>query len=186
MPLFSLKIVSAEKLDMNIASYDYPLFTTTFETVYVQNPAKRVIVLSDGSQWTIRSHNVDEVFHQISAGWRSGDDIRVESREPQDYQGKYILKNARNNAICFVDLDVICLEPSKASYIEKIDENGYVFFTQDGFEWAIGWWGGFTARKWRKGDRIIINKSFHSAGEDYQIFNADKGSDVWASLVIWK
>ena len=183
-PIFSsMKIMGEEKIDIKIAYYN-PDIAITFEAVYAQDHSKIIIILNDGSQWVIRN-NIYEEFNKISANWRFGDEIRIEPRDPQEYQGRYILKNVRTHAVCLVDLVSICLDNSKANYIEKIDSNGYAIFT-NGLEWAIGYWGSITTCKWRKGDRIVINKSHYSKSEDYLLINVDKGTDVWASLILWR
>jgi hypothetical protein len=186
IPAFPSTKLLGEKIDLRIASYDCPEIATSFETAYVQDSSKFVIILDDGSQWIIRNNNPDKLYNQISNDWKSGDEIRIGCRKPEEYQGRYILKNVRNNAICFVDLDPVWMDQSKAFYIEKIDENGYAIFTKNGLEWAIGWWGAFTTRQWMKGDRIIINKSEYSGWEDYLLINVDKQTNVWGSLIVWK
>lgn len=179
-------IRSEEKLDLRIAFHGQPDIVTTFRTVLAQDYSKVAIILSDGSQWIVRNNNAQETMDQISARWKSGDEVRIDSRTPDKYQGKYILKNVRNGQVCLVDLDIICVDVANAYYIEKIDQNGYAILTRDGFELAIGWHGAFTTRKWKRGDRIIINKSGYSNQEDYLLINADKGNDAWSSLINWK
>jgi hypothetical protein len=177
---------SEEKVDLQIAFYGQPDIATTFRAVLPQGRSKVAITLSDGSQWIVRNDSEQEAMGQISAHWKSGDEIRIDSRTPDQYQGKYILKNARNGQVCLVDLDSACVDAANAYYIEKIDQNGYAIATRDGLEWAIGWYGAFTTRSWKRGDRIIINKSHYSSREDYLLIDADKGTDVWASLIHWK
>ena len=175
-----------EKLDLELNYYDCPTISATFETVVIKGKSEGVIILSDGSQWVVKNRADDEVFHEISTSWKRGDEVRIGWRTPEKYQGEYILKNVRNKGTCLVDLDAACQDRSKAYFIEQIDTNGYAIITQDGSEWAIGWLGAFTTGVWKKGDRLVINKSDHSNYADYLLINADKGGNVWASLITWK
>jgi len=178
-------LLAEEEMDFKIAFYACPDIAISFEDV-INDHAKARIILSDGSQWVVRNHSADEVVNHTSTHWELGDEIRIAEREAIEYKGKYILKNVKNNEAYLVDLDVVSIDAEKSFYIEKIDKNGYVILTQNGIEWAIGWLGTFTTCKWRAGDRIIINKSDYSNGEDYLIINADEGSSVWASLINWR
>lgn len=166
-------LFAEEEVDFKIASYACPDIAICFEDV-VNDHAKTLIILSDGSQWVVRNCNADEVADHISTHWESGDEIRILEREAEEYKGEYILKNARNNEVSLVDLDAVSVDPTKSFYIEKIDKNGYAILTQNGIEWAIGWIGTFNTYKWRVGDRIIINKSDYSIGESYLIINAER------------
>lgn len=186
MCLLPLIKLSAERVDLDISYKGCPDFYTAFEAIYVQDHGKIVVILNDGSQWIVRDKNATEMFHKISSTWQVGDDIRIGTRTPKEFAGHYILKNARNQCLCFADLDVICIDPTKANYIEKIDENGYAIFDSNGAEWAIGFWGSLDTYKWRKGDRLIINKSYFGDTEDYLLINADKGSNAWGSRIFWR
>ena len=176
----------SEEMDLKIKYPKCPDIATAFEAVSVHEYSKITIILSDGSQWVIRNSSSESVFDHISTHWCEGDEIRVRSREPDKYHGRFLLKNVRNNEVYLVDLDSICTDQSKAFYIENIDENGYAILTQNELLWSFGWWGSMTTRNWRIGDRIIINKSDYDNRNDYVLINADKGSNAWGSLISWR
>lgn len=183
--LFSTSFeLRGEKLDFEIGYTKCPDIAVFFEGAYSQDKNKVAIVLNDGTQWLIRNDEYD-TFNHISNNWQFGDEIRIVSRDPDEYMGKFILKNVRNAEVCFVDLDTKHLSLANFLYITKIDKNGYVLFLDDGVEWFIGYWSSIVARNWDIGDRIIINKSRYSSDEDYLLINVDKKKDVWASMVIW-
>jgi hypothetical protein len=188
---FPLTVHTAEKtndehFDFSIATYAKPAIATTFHKAFERKPSQTAIELSDGSIWVVCNRESAEVLKEINQRWRSGDEIRIHYREPKRYAGHYILKNARNDTVYLVDVTQDCSSTSNAYYIEHIDSNGYAILTKNGLQWSIGWQGSFTTIKWRKGDRILINKSYYHSTEDYLIINADNRSNVWASLIQWK
>jgi hypothetical protein len=185
-PLFLTAARPKEKLDLEINSYRCPDIAAVFKGALLQDHSKIVVALSDGSQWIIASDRPEETLSEISSKWHEGDDIRVGTTESEKYKEKYILKNVRNSRVYLADMDSVCIDPSQAYFIERIDEHGYAIITQDGSEWAIGWLGSFATQRWRKGDRIIINKSSYHDWQDYLLINADTGTDAWASLINWK
>lgn len=175
-----------EQLDFSIASHTQPAVAVAFQRVFLNPQSEPMVELSDGSLWHVRNKEAQEVVNDVSQMWHSGDEIRIDTRQPREFQGNFILKNVRNHTVFLADLSSKCSNPSNAYYIERLDDNGYALLTKDGMEWSIGWLGSFTSNRWRKGDRILINKSYFHSGEDYIIINTERKNHVWASLIQWK
>jgi len=115
-----------------------------------------------------------------------GDDIRLARRTPGKVPGNFLLKNARTRNVYCVDLDKTYADMSKASFIDRIDQNGYAIILNGGTQWAIGYLGSFTTWNWRRYQRIIVNKSSYYRTEDYMLINAEDGSTAWSSLILWR
>jgi len=184
-PLTLLSGEDTEQLDFKINSYTRPQIITTFQGFSATDSEARLI-LSDGSIWLVRNLPASQVAEEIASEWCLGDDIRLDKRIPKKYRGHFLLKNARTTAVYLVDLDPQCADFSRASIIDKIDQNGYAIWMNGGTEWSIGYFGSFTTSNWRPYDRVIINKSSYSRAEDYLIINADDASSAWSSLIVWK
>ncbi len=176
----------AETVDFVISSYNHPHILTGFETAFLNTNLETVIVLSDGSQWIVRSRSVEKVPGGIFANWKLGDEVRIKDRLPEEYEGAFILKNTRNNAVCLVDLDFDSLGQITDNHIDKVDQNGYALITQNGLEFVFGWLGACITQHWQADDLIIINKSSYSRREDYLLINASSGESAWGSLIDWK
>ena len=174
-----------EELDFEIRSYAKPEIATTF-CAFSATTSEAYLILSDGSVWRVRNLPVSQVEQEVAEQWRVGDDVRLAERTPQERQGNFLLKNARTGAVYLVDLDSQCADFSKASIIDKVDQNGYAIMMNGGSEWAIGYLGSFITWHWRPYDRVIINKSSYHCTEDYLLIHADDASTAWASLIMWK
>jgi hypothetical protein len=181
--LFSLNLFAAA---VEIQQEDHSACVINFDSAIIVDAINYLVVLSDGSAWLIRDEKPADLFNRVLSSWKKGDEIRIVRREKNESPGKYFLKNVRTQDSFFVNLDIICKDPSKAFYIEKIDRHGYSIITRDGAEFILGWFGALDARNWSKGDRIIINKGEYQSKEDYLLINVDKDQDAWVSLVEWK
>ena len=181
--LCSLATGAEEKLDFAIAASSFPAIATVYEGCQLKNREELVLVLSDGSQWITK----EDAYTTIATTWKEGDDIRLKKKGLQNEGIPYfIVKNVRTQDAYLAQLDPECANMSRASFIHKIDRNGYALVTYNGFKWAVGWLGSFKTSKWHPDDRLIINKSSHAGEEDYCLINARDGSSCWASLIIWK
>lgn len=192
-PFFPFSLHSAEeKMDIKIHCFDRPHIVTAFNAILNGANGKTLIDLNDGSRWLLRhignatlmlpkDDSQWSLNNDASEEWRKGDDIRIGSRKPINYPGTYILKNARTGTIVFVDLH----DTSSTRSIKKMGTDGYAIITSDAMQWAVGWAGSFTTRKWKCSDRMIMNKSDCAAHGDYQLFNLDKKTDAWATLIDW-
>lgn len=162
-----------------------PDFATTFVSI-CQEDDTIILLLSDGSYWKV---NAD--FLDVLETWQKGDEIRLkeydDDDDDEDENGDftYLLKNIQSREALPAKLN-LSITPSHCYVIEAIDRNGYLIVTQDGHQWAVGYFGSFTSCNWERGDRLIINKSTYSKAEDYCLINIDMEEDAWASLIDWK
>jgi len=187
--LFITPLLAEEKpkepLDFEISSYAMPEIATTFQALAADGEKAR-IVLSDGSVWLLRSVGSEQAQAEIAPAWYVGDDIRLARRTPNQVPGNFLLKNARTRNVYCVDLDKTYVDMSKASFIDKIDQNGYAIILNGGTQWAIGYLGSFTTWNWHRYQRIIVNKSAYYRTEDYMLINSEDGSTAWSSLILWR
>ncbi|MFI5334784.1 MAG: hypothetical protein ACHQT8_06465 [Chlamydiales bacterium] len=158
-------------------------FPATYQGGTVTNYPYATIQLSDGSQWIIKDKTVDEAALEISENWNLGDDIRIQFDLEN---GEFALRSVQSPLLFHVELDTSCIS-NTAYCIDSIDENGYAIVTNDASEWAVGWLGSVTTQHWQPGDRVIINKSIFSRGEDYIMINLTREqAPCWVSLITWK
>lgn len=176
----------AEDNDFKISFQGYPDIAACYRAITYQEASDIIITLSDGSSWIVRDPDLEAKFNEVSSYWHCGDEVRIAPREIGKNKGHYVLKNVRNKRVCLVDFDKSSDKEKHGNQILTMDKNGYTLFTTNGMEWAIGWVGSFTTKKWHIGDRILINKSIYSRREDYLLINVDQDTYVWASLVLWK
>lgn len=172
-----------EKLDIQINSCARPKICTAFDQVKFLDPSRVVVILSDGSQWNINCEKYPNAFYAIIKNWEKGDDIRV--RQYSDGKDdEFIMKNIREKSTYLTQLSQECDDLSKAYFLTKVDETGYALRTQDGKQWAVGYWGSFDTQYWEEGDRVILNKSTHSGRyEDYDMIHPGKMDSVWVTQV---
>jgi hypothetical protein len=171
---FSQNADQKETLHFSTPYTQVPEFAITFVSSSNWDNETITILLSDGSLW-----NVNAEFVESLAEWQQGDEIRWALHADTD---EYLLKNMRSKTILMAELD-FSVFPSNSYVIENIDVNGYLIETKGGEKWSVGYFGSFTSCHWRKGDRLIINKSKYSRCEDYCLINLNEKNDVWASLV---
>jgi len=172
-----------EKVDFQISSRARPKICTAFDQVKLLDPSRVVVILSDGSKWNIHGEKYPGAFEAISENWEKGDDIRVKQYS-DGKDSEFIMKNVREKSVYLTQLSQECNDLSKAYFLTKVDETGYALRTQDGKQWAVGYWGSFDTQHWEEGDRVILNKSTHSNRyEDYEMIHPGNMDSVWVTQV---
>ncbi|MFA6119196.1 MAG: hypothetical protein WCT85_07175 [Parachlamydiales bacterium] len=200
-------------------SSELSISSLKFERVIQNDDSKLIIQLNDGSQWFVISEFIDdlqkvsEAFAASFDLWNIGDDIIINKNnlEIESNPGKriklseseYVLKNARNNQVFFVELNYNMWEQVKNSSIEKIDNKGYFVTTENKVDWEINWFDSWATYKWRVGDKIIIaraDKIFmeekgnftvikdcsNKYGDNYLLINLNARNSAAPSIVKWK
>lgn len=158
------------------------IYSVFFEFADLNKDQTITVFLSDGTSWVVESS-----FSKDLEKWHEGDEIRwkkiYEHCEEGTFSG-FALKNLNSNSGVFAKLDNINLS-KELLQLKKIDKNGYVLSLSNEDIFYCGWLASFTAHKWRKKDRVVINKSYHCEEDDYEIFNVERNDSVWVSKTSW-
>jgi hypothetical protein len=190
MSLFSFCSIPAfsteEVVDFEIKCSSLPMIGTTFQSCTIVDSNQLQVVLSDGSIWTITDPCVMDIYDSITTDWVVGDDIRIASNHLFSKEENFLLKNARNEQVFSVKISKNYQADLKPVFIKKVDKNGYGLVTTQNLDWSIGFVSSFTVVDWKKTDRLIINKSSYSYGEDYLLINARDGSSCRGTLLIYQ
>lgn len=157
----------------------------TIRTDYEEfDPAAASVILSDGSIWKVIKDKQDETIQKIVSLWEKGDDIRIKNLLlfGKNY---FALKNVRTNDLVITKLSKECADLSKAFFVSEVDPSGYALKTTDGRTWVAGFLGHFSVRKWKEGDRLVINQSYHS-GQDYEVIHPESRTSAHVTNVFQK
>lgn len=158
-----------------------PAIRTDYETFDQESLS---VTLSDGSNWEVIKDKQDETTQKIIALWKKGDDIRIKALTIKD-ETYFALKNVRTNDLVITKLSKECADLSKAFFVSKVDPSGYAFETKDGRIWVAGFLGHFSVRRWKEGDRLVINQSTHS-DQDYEIIHSESHASIHVTNVFQK
>ncbi len=168
-------------VDLKISSHARPKICTSFEEIQIQ---RAVVVLSDGSEWTIIGNKKDQIVKTISKLWKQGDDIRID-KSKNTKAGEFAMKNVREGSPFLVKSSKECADTSKAFFIKEVDPSGYAIKTNDGKVWITGYLGACNTQYWKEGYRVVINQGTFS-GNDYRMINPNNGSNAWVTQVFGK
>lgn len=167
-----LVFAETPKKEFRIRPVSIPDFMTTLVEVDSTDDKTARIELSDGSVW-----NVDDTSFE---NWSIDDDIRIIYDLDKS---RFLLIDATTKTVIPAKLDTT----STSKYtITAIDDNGYFIAMEDNRQWCIGYLDSYTSYCWRKGDRLLINKSDYSSARDYCLVNLELQEHVKASLIHWK
>ncbi|QVL57885.1 MAG: hypothetical protein KFB93_02055 [Simkaniaceae bacterium] len=165
--------------DINISSKSRPNICTAFEEIQHNS-----VILSDGSKWTVSNKNPTDTMNKVTQLWKRGDDIRLK-RYYKGVHAGFIMYNVRADQALLVRSSKKCADISKAFFIAEVDPSGYALKTTDGKTWVTGFAGAFSTRRWKEGERVIINQSTHIKN-DYEMINPHTKSNAWVTEVFRK